>query len=67
MPAPGAAQPSTRTVPSPDGVKVTIVVSESLVKVMVRTASVVALRAPADAMSSWLRVATSVFKASSVM
>jgi hypothetical protein len=65
MPAPGEAQPSTRTVSPSCGVMVTIVVSESLVKVTVRTASV-ADRAPAAAKSSWVSVATSACSASRV-
>ena len=45
----------------------TIVVSDSLVKVMVRTDSVAALRAPEVSRSSWVSVATSACSASRVI
>ena len=66
-PAPGATQPSTRTLPSGCGLIVTIVVTVSAVNVMVRTDSVEALRAPLAARSSWVRVASSACRASSVI
>ena len=44
-----------------------MVVSDSLVKVMVRTASVVVPRAPEAARSNWVNVATSACSASSVI